>query len=303
MMTATPTQQEARSKEVFALRKAGELDQALEKGRLCYAETPDDVWLVRAYGWTLHDCLKRANNQGDVQAVREFYDEFKRLALPEEDVLMQQKRDEWNSHVPSGENVQTEQSLLAAAKQASDAGRQEEALNGFRAAVKAYPDAAAPAIALGWEIQRRLGVLLKEPQPDAGAIEALLEEYRHLPHHERPGRLHSLILQRAAKAAKAGHFGTFPEFLQWWDPQFLREEDYASFRPPNADRDFPGTVATAITALYRVVRKEQDAAIICWAADFIGAHIDRFPDEQWFPYYHGKLLAKCGHGDEARPLV
>ena len=62
MMTASPTQQDARAKEVFALRKAGELDQALEKGRLYYADRPDDVWLVRAYGWTLHDALKRANN-------------------------------------------------------------------------------------------------------------------------------------------------------------------------------------------------------------------------------------------------
>lgn len=303
MMTATPTHQDARSKEVFALRRAGDLDQALEKARAYYEETPQDVWLVRAYGWTLHDALKRANNQGDLQALQSLYEEFGVLDLAEDETLMRQKREEWLERIPVGKEAQTEHALLAGAKSASDAGRDDEALRLFREAVRSYPSSTRTPLALGWEIQRQLGVLLKAPQPDGGAIESLLFEYRQLPHHQRPGRLHSLILQRAAKAAKVGLFPAFPEFLQWWDPQFLQEEDYASFRPPNADRDFPGTVATAINALYRSVKKEQDPAKIRWAAEFIGTHIDRFPDEPWFPYYHGKLLAKSGHGDEARPLV
>ncbi len=259
--------------------------------------------MIRAYGWTLHDCLKRVNNQGDLDALKSLYQEFEHLDLAEDEALMRQKREEWAERIPAGEETQTEHALLADAKRASEAGRDVEALSLFREAVQAYPSSTRAATALGWEIQRQLGVLLKDEQPDAARIEAFLVEYRQLPQHERPGRLHSLILQRAAKAAKAGHFAGFVPFLQWWDPRCFQEEDYAAYRPPNADRDFPGTVATTIAAVYRTVKQEQDAAKIRWAADFIGAHIDHFPDEEWFPYYHGKLLAKCGHGDEARPLV
>jgi tetratricopeptide (TPR) repeat protein len=303
MTTAPQTHQDARSKEVFALRKAGELDQALEKGRVYYAETPGDVWLIRAYGWTLNDCLKRANNQGDMEALKALYEEFKQLDVPKDDALMRQKQEEWSERMPAGEGDQTEQALLEDAKRASDSGRFEDALSLFREAVTAYPASVRASIGLGWELQRSLGNLLKEEHPDAAQMESLLAEYRQLPHHERPGLLHSLMLQRAAKAAKAGHFADFVPFLQWWDPKYFRDEDYAAYRPPNADRDLPGTVAITIMGVYKALKKEQDISKIGWAVDFIGTHIDRFPDEPWFPYYHGKLLAKCGHGDEARPLV
>jgi tetratricopeptide (TPR) repeat protein len=303
MMIAQPTYQDARSKEVFALRKAGELDRALEKGRLYYAETPDDLRVIRAYGWTLHDCLKGANNRGDMEILNALYGEFNRLDVPKDEVLMLQKREEWTARMPAAEGGQTEHSLLGEAKRASDAGRGEEALRLFREAVKTYPSSVRTSVGLGWEIYRRLGAILNEEHPNAAQIESLLTEYRQLPQHERPGLLHSLILQRAAKAAKAGCFASFVPFLQWWDPQNLRDEDYAAYRPANADRDFPGTAATTIMMVYKSLKKGRDLDQIRWAVDFIGAHIDRFPEEPWFPYYHGKLLARCGHGDEARPLV
>lgn len=203
-MPAASAHQDTRSKEVFALRKAGELDQALEKARLYSAETSEDAWLIRAYGWTLHDCLK--------------------LVLGESPVRKDQ-------------------------------------------------------------------------------IARLLAEYRGLSHHERPGRLHSLVLVRAAQAALKGYYSDFVDFLRWWDPANFLPSDYEAYCPPNTDLSFPGPVGQAIKAAYKSVAKEKNSADVRWVAEFIGRHIHRFSDEPWFPYYHGKLLAKCGEGDEARPLV
>ncbi|CAK0769017.1 hypothetical protein CCP4SC76_5140002 [Gammaproteobacteria bacterium] len=47
------------SREIFALRKSGRLDEVLAMARQCYEKTPEDLWLQRAYGWVIHDCLKR----------------------------------------------------------------------------------------------------------------------------------------------------------------------------------------------------------------------------------------------------
>jgi len=47
------------SREVFQLRKEHRLDEALTKARAGFKDTPQDIWMQRAYGWVLYDLLKR----------------------------------------------------------------------------------------------------------------------------------------------------------------------------------------------------------------------------------------------------
>ena len=48
------------SNDIFALRKQGQFQQALETARREYGERTSDIWLLRAYAWTLYDHVKAA---------------------------------------------------------------------------------------------------------------------------------------------------------------------------------------------------------------------------------------------------
>lgn len=47
------------SKEIFALRKSGQSEQALALARQNFPQYSQDIWFLRAYGWTLYDHIKQ----------------------------------------------------------------------------------------------------------------------------------------------------------------------------------------------------------------------------------------------------
>lgn len=47
------------SSEIFALRKQGRTTEALEMARAEYQEDTSDIWLLRAYAWSLYDHVKQ----------------------------------------------------------------------------------------------------------------------------------------------------------------------------------------------------------------------------------------------------
>lgn len=46
------------SREIFALRKQGRSDEALEMARAEFPENKDDIWFLRAYAWPIYDRAK-----------------------------------------------------------------------------------------------------------------------------------------------------------------------------------------------------------------------------------------------------
>jgi tetratricopeptide (TPR) repeat protein len=50
------------AKDIFELRKAGKLDEALRAARTEHARDPKDTWILRAYGWVLYDYVKKATD-------------------------------------------------------------------------------------------------------------------------------------------------------------------------------------------------------------------------------------------------
>jgi len=286
------------SRDVFNLRRDCKLDEAIGLARQLFGQTPNDPWVIKAYGWTLHSLLIR--DQNNPQRMRELMAEFDRLVVPEDDQLLIGKRSQWRGRIPNEDGVETAYQMMQRAKAASQEGNRREAIQIYREAIQRYSNDNQLAIGLGWEIQRALKDILSNENTSPADIRQLLIEYNRLPHHERPGRLHSLILFRAAQAAEKGKFPAFIKFFKWWDPQYLEPDDFRSFRPPDADRDFPSCVAHVIKALYKSSKEADDQELISWAADFVGEHYEEFPEEEWFPYYFGKLLLRSGSKEEAR---
>lgn len=288
------------SKDIFQLRRDGRLDEAIALARELFTHSPDDSWLIRAYGWTLHDLLKRAQDQNNVQQMRQLIAEFDRLHVPDDDNLMIEKRNQWRDRIPAQDGVETANHIAQRARAASEAGNHQASLRIYHEGVRAYPDDAGMAVGLGWEIQRMLKVLIDSEENRGQEIRNLLADYSRLRHIERPGQLHSLVLYRAAQSAEKEKFPTFIKFFKWWDPQYLRKEDFERIDSQDGTKDYPGCVAHVIKGIYKTSKTIDDPELISWAADFVGAHYEKFPEEEWFPYYFGKLLLHSGSKEEAR---
>ncbi len=55
--------------------------------------------------------------------------------------------------------------------------------------------------------------------------------------------------------------------------------------------------------LYRAMKVTEDNAFAGWVAEFVGKQIERFPSQEWFPYYYGKLLIWANKREESREFI
>jgi len=78
----------ATSREVFALRKAGKLIDALNLGRELVREEPHDIWNVKALAWTLIDLIKSASRSNDINFLNQLVSELKALDLDKSDEIL-----------------------------------------------------------------------------------------------------------------------------------------------------------------------------------------------------------------------
>ncbi len=291
------------SRDVFRLRKEGRFGEALDTARQIFPQTPTDPWVIKAYGWSLHDCLKLARDANDVPQIRELAQEFASIEIPADDEVLIGARENWRSHIPPEDGGPALADLLQEAKHFSDEGSRHDALKLLRDAVKQFPESQQASTSLGWEIQRSLGELVAQDDFDGQSVRSLLLEYSRLLHLKKPDNLHSLMLRRATRAAEKGKFGAFIRFFRWWGPENLQPDDFQRFAPQDADRTFDSLIEHVIKSIHKTTKSEEDREVIKWAAEFMGAHYASFPEQDWFPYYYGQILVRSGDLEHARALV
>jgi tetratricopeptide (TPR) repeat protein len=383
------------SREIFALRKKGLLEEALELARQHTKEDTQDRWVIRAYGWTLYSLIKKSYKAKDATTALEYLEEFKDLKIAEDDELLLQQvtryeikllgseeqlaaylqaaRDRirdfpgdvdalidygWRldvgihhayktknmeivailfkelqavgTQVPGDDPLQEQigrcrilaqpdavDSLIARAKEASRADKVDESLALYRKIVNERPESTDMITGFGWEVSKKLKSLDPEEQADRETALALSIEYVGIQSQvEKPGRLHSAVLRQLSR---------FPES----DPAFLAclrsclsdafsEEDYARYKPEGGDKEYDSLVEKLIKAIYHGAKKlaqggkpsggivkgeDTPEDTIGWAAAFVGTYYQRFPDQEWFPYYYGTLLLLSKDTERARPFI
>lgn len=289
------------SKTVFALRKEGRLNEALTLAEQLVSQDATSRWNIVACGWTLHDLIKAANKAGDRPAARALLEKLNQLPLSAgQDEKLASCREFWAGLLAEDRDD------LPRAREASKAGRHDEALALYRQAVASRPDDAQAQLGLGWELAHALDAASKAETPDFNYIHARAQEYAQLSHVEKPGRLHSLVAARVARAAKTvpERCAWFPAFLRWWDPANLQDDDFKTFRPNGDGHECPSTAGRIAAALYKTCLHNQTAAdLVAWATDLVGTICSRCNGEAWLPYYHAKMLIAMGRNEEARRLA
>ena len=81
------------SKDVFAKRKEGQLDEAYSMAlQLMNAINPDD-WDIKAFGWCLIDLIKREANTGNQQNLNHYKQQLESITGPALDEVLAKGKD------------------------------------------------------------------------------------------------------------------------------------------------------------------------------------------------------------------
>jgi hypothetical protein len=280
------------SKDAFALRKSGKLDEALTLSRSLYRVDEKDEWIIRAYSWTLISLIweNRTTDAG-----HKYAEELKRLPALEDEVLSEQRAKALNAADPVAKEI-------FKVIQLSKDGKHPAALNAalrLRAEQGVHPEIEKT---YGWELFHAIsGEMYSDHEANKIIIQNHLHEYGKLK-AEKPSVLHSRMLDLAARAASKDLFSTFSGFLIWWDLDNLRAEDYNQNKAPNGDV-YDSPVEHVIKALGHIAKLEMSDEHVAIASRFINDNYERYPEQKWFPYYLSLYLNRIGEHERALELL
>lgn len=277
------------SKEVFALRKEGLLDEAYSKSLELIADNPNDDWNKKAFAWCLYDQIKRSVSQNDYVSAITYCEKFESLSLNENDDILNKALE--NAKIL----VNPEKKIILLAKEKSIQGEHEEALNLYRQAYLKFPDDINLNTQFAWELQKEGKVLFESEKVDSLKIRKILSEYIKLK-NERPSQLHSLFLRYADKIKDNEDFN-FINFLKLWDLKNLREEDFN--QNIYQGKSYPSLAEKIIQHSLKIIINKNLLTEVNYFLPYLEGGIIRFPENIWLTYYKAKLLHLLNRNEDA----
>ena len=282
-------------KNIFRLRKEGELDDALVQARELFDNLPNDPWVIRAYAWVLYDKLKMAYTARNSHEIKLYTEELAKLTLPDgDDILIE------NVGRILRQGNPREQKL----RQASEldyAGDHPGALRIFREIRDQFSDAdTAFHTAYAWSLYKYLKDIVPNDDHNKQIAESCLEEYFHDLHPEKPSLLHSLMMNLLIQKLKDRH-EKLVDYGRFIISEHFRPED---FLPTENDKQiYPALYERVIQnigkSLYNAGTNEQISDFQPLMDDALA----RYGNNIWLFYFKAKMLIKTGKSVEAESFM
>ena len=278
------------SKEVFAKRREGAIDEAYKMALELMAAPQADDWDRKAFAWCLIDLIKRDVKDGQLENLPHYRSQLESIAIdPADDVLSKGVRHALSLCNPFGQQI-------SEAKGFSRSGQHAQAAAIYR---KVWMNGSANQeiqTSFGWELYRYTKALIAGENFSVGEVKRNLSDYLKL-EIEKPSLLHSCILQLAVKLAGQDKLKMLA-FSRHWNLQYLREEDYERYRAEDG-RELPSLAEKVIQQAGKEAAATDDADGQVYMLSFIDSAIGRFPDNVFLKLNKAKLLLALGRFDES----
>jgi tetratricopeptide (TPR) repeat protein len=278
------------SKEVFAKRKEGAVDEAYRMALELMGSPNANDWDRKAFCWCLIDIIKRDVGNGDNLNLGHYRLQLENVEPdPSDEVLATGIRNVLSLCKPGGQEI-------SKAKALSKEGRHAEAASAYRKAFAAGPGDREAQNGFGWELLKHSKQLIKAENVNLGAIKRNLNDYLKLD-VEKPSLLHSCVLQLAAKLAGQDKFSMLV-FSRLWNLDNLRPEDFERYRAEDG-KEYPSLAEKVIQQVGKEAAASDDAREQEHVLPRLDAAIERFPDNIWLKLDKAKVLLALGMHDEA----
>lgn len=278
------------SKDVFAKRKEGAIDEAYQLALQLMASPEVDEWDRKAMGWCLVDLIKRDAQAGLPKNLEHYRRQLEGLQVAADDEVLQKGiRNALMLCSPNGQ-------LIKQASVLSKEGRHAQAVALYRQAGRLGPLDSQVQTNLGWDLYRHARQLLDAEPVDFSGIRRNLHDYLKLD-VEKPSLLHTCFLQLAVKMAGQERLNLL-KFLPLWDLQYLRTEDYQRHRGEDG-KEYPSLAEKVIQQAGKEAATSGDARDLNYILPYLDAAIERFPDNVWLKLDKAKGLLGLGRHDDA----
>lgn len=278
------------SKDVFAKRREGLMDEAYQMALQRMGAPDKDEWDDRALGWCLIDLIKRDVKKSRHDNLDHYRQQLEAIEVPpSDDVLTKQRLFAISLCSPKGQ-------LANKAKQLSKLGRHEEAVNIYRELYIKAPADQDICTSLGWELYKICKASLDSGSETILAIKRNLNEYLKL-NVEKPSLLHSCILQVASKISGTGSFSMLA-FSRLWKLEFLQLDDWKRFVTED-HKEFPSLAERVIHQASKEAAKGDNQEAMTYIFPHLDKAIIEYPDNIWLNLNKAKILLGLGRNDEA----
>lgn len=278
------------SKEVFAKRKEGAIDEAFRMALELIGSPEADDWDRKAFCWCLIDVIKRDANNGNLENLPHYRRQLESIEPePSDDVLAKGIRNALSLCNPGGKEI-------SQAKALSKEGRHAEAAAAYRKALACGPADKDAHAGFGWELFKHSKELMTAENVNLGAVKRNLNDYLKLD-IEKPSLLHACVLQLAAKLAGQDKFSMLV-FSRMWNLEYLRAEDFERYRAGDG-KEYPSLAERVIQQAGKEAAASDSAKEMNYILPHIDAAIERFPDNIWLQLDKAKVLLALGLNDEA----
>jgi len=278
------------SKEVFAKRKEGAIDEAYKLALELMAAPQVDDWDRKAFGWCLIDLIKRDVKNGSTESLPHYRRQLESIEFdPSDDVLTKGIRNALSLCNPYGQQ-------LSEAKSLSKNGRHSEATALYR---RVWANGAADQetqTSFGWELYKHAKDLMADENLNLGAVKRNLSDYLKLD-LDKPSLLHSCVLQLAAKLAGQDKLAMLA-FSRQWNFKYLRPEDFERYRTDDG-KEFPSLAEKVIQQAGKEAAASELTEDQAYMLPFIDLSIERFPDSVFLKLNKAKVLLALGRHDDA----
>lgn len=278
------------SKEVFAKRKEGAIDEAYKMALELMAAPQVDDWDRKAFGWCLIDLIKRDGKNGSTENLLHYRRQLESIEVdPSDDVLTKGIR-----HALSLCNPFCQ--MISEAKALSKNGRHAEAAAIYRNIWGSGSADKETQISFGWELYKHAKELMAGESVNLGAVKRNLSDYLKLD-IDKPSVLHSCILQLAAKLAGQNKLSMLA-FSRQWDFKYLRPEDFERYRAEDG-KEYPSLAEKAIQHAGKEAVASEHVELKTYMLRFIDLAIVRFPDNVFLKLNKAKVLLSLDRHEDA----
>ena len=276
------------TQEVFALRKAGKLEEALGHARDLYDSNAEDPWVIRALAWCLYDEVKRLRTGGAKEEPK-VMEELSQLKLPSEGDMDKTLKECVDRILGSGP--------LAKANQLSKDGNHHDAVELIRPIAKAKEASQYEIEAYAWILYRKLRAC---EESEIKAAVRCLTEFLNVWSSELEANailFKYIIIQ--AKIHTENWAGLIP-LVEKLELHKLSPDDFVDDQP---ESDFDSFQDQLLGVVHKCLKKhphmrQPRPQLQLW----LDAWDDSFSDEQWPQYHLGHILLWIS-GDQTKAKV
>lgn len=278
------------SKDVFAKRKEGAIEEAYQMAVQLIDNPQRDDWDIKAYAWCIIDLIKRDARLGHQNNLPVYAQQLEPLEIDTADkILSDQRQYALKLCNPNGQ-------LILKTKTLSKEGRHQDAVNIFREMQNNGDSSDEVQTGLAWELYRLAKGMADQEPPNFNGAKRHLNDYFKL-QIEKPSLLHTCFLQLANKLAKEGRLN-MGIFVRIWDLKNLRLEDYEPFKTDDGSI-YPSLAERVVQHATKdaCIRNSQEDLVYIFP--FIDDCIVRYPDNIWLKLSKAKALVGMDRSEEA----